>query len=407
MNVVFVNYGLFNSNSGGHVAHFANALSDLGANVTVLGTNDPETVNDFGPPCFEAIRMPEVGEEIPAEILALAGRPDTVIHAWTPRRRVYELVDAMVQETGCPYIVHLEDHEHLLLDSVMEWSWDSLAKLGVDELDGLIPHHLSHPVRSPRFIRNSAGATLIVEKLGELCPDDLPKHVLEPGVDTDQFNADLTAAQIAAIREELFIDDGAKIIVYNGNMHSANHHEVFSLYTAVMILRRRGHNIVLVRTGKDHYDKVDVSYSYLRGDWTIDLGVVDRDRMIETLKIADVFVQPGASEGFNAYRLPSKLPEFLALGRPLLLPATNIGLRLRDGVEAILLKRGDAEEIADRVAEVIFSEDAGRSIGEAGRQFATENLNWRANASHLLNFYRSRLDGSSATLGTPKYLRTK
>lgn len=392
MNIIFVNYGLFNSNSGGHVAHFANALCELGIDVTVLGTNDPDTVRDFGTPRFRTLRMPEIGAPVPPEIMALASRPDTAIHAWTPRRRVYEVVEPIVRDTGCPYVVHLEDNEHLLLSSALNQSWDEMTKREPEELDRVIPHSLSHPTRSPDFIRRSIGATLIVEKLGELCPDILPKHVLEPGVDTQQFNPDLSANQIAAIRESLFIDEDAKVIVYNGNMHSANHEEIFSLYTAVMILRRRGLNVVLVRTGKDYYDRIDVSYAYLRGDWTIDLGVVDRDRMIETLKIADFFVQPGASEGFNAYRLPSKVPEFLALGKPLLLPAANIGLRLRDGIDAFLLRRGNAEEIADRLAAVMSTTDAGKSVGRSGRQFAAENLNWQTNAGHLLQFYRRRLD---------------
>ena len=34
--VIFINYGLFNSNSGGHVASFANELVKLNIKVTII-----------------------------------------------------------------------------------------------------------------------------------------------------------------------------------------------------------------------------------------------------------------------------------------------------------------------------------------------------------------------------------
>ena len=71
-----------------------------------------------------------------------------------------------------------------------------------------------------------------------------------------------------------------------------------------------------------------------------------RSEVPRYMRLADVLVQPGRSNGFNDYRLPSKLPEFLATGRPVVLPATNLGRFLEDGEECILLRRGDALEIA-------------------------------------------------------------
>jgi hypothetical protein len=42
------------------------------------------------------------------------------------------------------------------------------------------------------------------------------------------------------------------------------------------------------------------------------------------LALADLLVQPGKPDAFNDYRFPSKLPEFLSVGRPVILPDTNI-----------------------------------------------------------------------------------
>ena len=50
-------------------------------------------------------------------------------------------------------------------------------------------------------------------------------------------------------------------------------------------------------------------------------------RLPALLRLADVLVQPGESNRFNTHRLPSKLPEFLASGRPVIMPRANLGLR--------------------------------------------------------------------------------
>ena len=80
-----------------------------------------------------------------------------------------------------------------------------------------------------------------------------------------------------------------------------------------------------------------------------DVGFIPRQRLWKVLAVADAFVQPGRSDAFNDYRFPSKLPDFLACGRPVILPATNIGRYLRDDVDALLLERGDADEIVEAV----------------------------------------------------------
>jgi glycosyltransferase involved in cell wall biosynthesis len=108
----------------------------------------------------------------------------------------------------------------------------------------------------------------------------------------------------------------------------------------------------------------------------------------ELLAAADVLVQPGRSDAFNDYRFPSKLPEFLASGRPVVLPRTNIGLHLEDGVEALLLERGGADEIAEKVAFLAVDPELRAMLGERGREFAFRELRWSKNVSAVVDLYR-------------------
>ncbi|MGU3544292.1 glycosyltransferase [Methylobacterium sp. A52T] len=386
MNVIFVNYGLFNSNSGGHIAHFANELVKQGAKVLVVGQNDGSTAADFGPVGFETVKMPLSSDDLPSRVVDFASDPKAIVHAWTPRGHVQHFVNRLVQRTKSPYLVHLEDNEEVLLAASLGISVDKLLSLPESQLDEIVPATLSHPHKARSFLERSVGISAIVESLLKFAPYGKLTHILEPGVDAEQFSCDIAEEQQQRLRQDLYIDDDALITVYNGNTHSANYRDIFSLYTSILILRRRGFNINLIRTGRDYFDRHDASFPYINGDWVIDLGVLPRRKMIEVLKLADFFIQPGGCDEFNTYRLPSKLPEFLSLGKPVILPAVNIGRRLNDGRNALLLFRGDATEIADKV-ETLLKSGQSMLIGKAGREFAISNFNWALNAESLMKFY--------------------
>ena len=50
-----------------------------------------------------------------------------------------------------------------------------------------------------------------------------------------------------------------------------------------------------------------------------------RSELPDYYALADVLIQPGRADDFNDFRIPSKLPEFFAMGLPVVLPPTNVG----------------------------------------------------------------------------------
>jgi glycosyltransferase involved in cell wall biosynthesis len=391
LHAVFINYGLFNSNSGGHTAHFGNALANCGVQVSIVSAGDPESVIDFGEPKFDCYAYDSLSNNIPESLLNILRSGNTVIHAWTPRERVRRLTERLIAVSSCPYVVHLEDNEEFITTTQHGISWLELVRRCEKGLDLDMPEHLSHPIKYKNFLTAADGVTVIVDALRNFVPPGVPVHILEPGVDAETFNPNLTEGERNAARADLYIEPDTTVLAYHGNVHPANRREVFSLYTAILILRRRGHNVVLIRIGKDFADDIDVSAKYLREQNVIELGYLPRGELINVLKLADIYVQPGAVDEFNKFRLPSKIPEFLALGRPVVLPRTNIGLELKEGVEALLLDRGDALEIADKVEILIKDRELATALGKGARSYALQNLSWDVNAQNLKSFYTTIL----------------
>jgi glycosyltransferase involved in cell wall biosynthesis len=395
--IIFVSYGQFLSNSGAHIANFANELAKKGHSVAVCATGSTFGLSAYGQTRFVPVPAEQI-EQAPASVGRFDGvdadPADTIIHCWTPREKVRVLTERLLGAISAPYVVHLEDNEELLTASNLNQPWPELSQKSEEYLDAMVPPSLSHPVKYKQFMSSSAGATVIVDTLRAFVPHGLPSHVLEPGVDFRKFSPAKNRDAREALLTELGVDADAKVIVYHGNMHVANQREVFSLYCAVNILRRRGVNAWLLRAGNDYSPGLDVSFDHLRKA-SVSLGYLDDKALISILKTADAFVQPGAVDEFNIYRLPSKLPEFLALGRPVLLPGANIGRSLQDGSDAIILKRGDGVEIADRLMEVFHDEAKARSLGENARRYAKKHLNWSDKAGALDGFYNEIIQNHS------------
>src|SRR5206468_650411 len=105
----------------------------------------------------------------------------------------------------------------------------------------------------------------------------------------------------------------------------------------------------------------------------LDLGFVEKAQLPKLLALADVLVQPGRAGPFNDYRLPSKLPEFLAMGKAVALPPTNIAAQMQDGRDAVFLKTGSPEEIADTCRRLFVDPPTCATLGKNAVAFAKKH----------------------------------
>jgi glycosyltransferase involved in cell wall biosynthesis len=383
MRVLFVYFGPFDVNSGIQAYHFGNELTDLGWEVTVAGRGDPARAKAVGEPRFECISHEEIG----SKVRQLRQSPaETIVVAWTPRERVRLMTMDAVRELGVPYVVHLEDNEELLIESATGRSLAELRRLPLRQQDSLVPVDLIHPTHHREFLDGAAGITVITEALDEFNRAGRPHRVARPGIDLERFRPDLEPKP----RSELGLAAEDFVLVYHGTIHYANQHEMLSLYLAVKLLQRRGHRVRLVRLGHSEFGGPDPRAFRALGDGVIELGPIPWREIPAYLAVADAYVQPGPPDDFNRYRLPSKLPEFLAMGRPVILPHCNIGNDLKHGEDALLLERGNAMEIVGHIESLLADRALAERLGEGARRFAAEQLSWRANAAGLADFLRER-----------------
>ena len=386
MNVLFFCHDDFACNSMGHIAGFARGLRAMGhACAVAIPGDDLSSVAVFegGPPFRPAI-FSDAWEHPRA--LFPDGRPADILHAWTPRehvRRAVELCRRHMPKSGL--VVHFEDNEEHLTSAFAGESFSRLRTLTDAELSVRLPVNLSHPREYQRFLGSANGVTGITASLADFVPDGVPFVELWPGVDFTSYHP---GPPDAGLRTALGIAPAEKMICYPGSSHFANAAEMLQLYEAVFLLNARGTLCRLVRTGHDTPEFVASLDPARLARFILHLGFVDRTRLPGLLRAADVLVQPGRDDAFNHYRFPSKLPEFLASGRPVVLPRANVGLRIWAGREALVLETGDAAEIAASCERVFADAALSRRLSEGAAAFARRSFDPVVNAWSLARFYR-------------------
>jgi len=221
-NVLFVLYHDFTSNSAIHVYHWANELTALGASCLVAVPENVKSLSVLGSASFGARTF----EDLENGAIFPNGRGPDIVHAWTPRENVRQLCQRLRERHSFRQFIHLEDNEQYLVAKMSNRPWKTIAGMDEQELDALIPDHLTHPVRGEKFLKDAQGVTVIIDRLREFVPKNVSAMELWPSADPKLFfkrpvNQDL--------RAKLGIAPKTTVIAYTGNVHAANANEVRSL----------------------------------------------------------------------------------------------------------------------------------------------------------------------------------
>lgn len=384
MNILFVNYGDFTTNSLNHIGGFANTLTEAGHACIVAVPEKKESLSAVDRPLFMAALFEEL---LAAPTRFPDGRAADVVHVWTPRENVRRF--ALAYLGACPastrLFIHLEDNEDHLIEAHTGAKVDQLRQRPLDEVQRLLPLNLSHPTLYRDFLQLADGVTVIIDRLKEFVPAGIPTHLLQPGVDFALYGpgpADETC------RQELGLEKDETVIVFTGSTTFANEPEMRNLYVGVAKLNRLGHRTRLIRTGFSTRRFVDTLTPELR-EHVLNLGFVPKHRLPALLRLADFLIQPGGPGAFNDYRLPSKIPEFLAVCRPVIMPDSNVAKQLEAGVEAIILPQVGPEEIAASVIEWSGRREEAEAIGRRGGEAAKRHFALDSNTRMLLAFYEN------------------
>ncbi len=384
MNILFALYGDFTSNSANPLALYARELRTLGHTCAVaVPGNLEESVKIYEDRTFIPVLYADV-ISAPDSVFP-DGRPADVIHACTPREIVRRFVTTYMAKHPTPLVVYLEDNER----------WIALRELGLQEeslsaetdfsIARRLPDYVSHPLRYERFLGLADAVAVIQDKLKSEVPSGVYCETIMLGVDLHVFSPRLPDP---SLRSQYGVDEKERVIVYHGGVDQFKKSAIETLCHAVGIINNRGYPCKLLRTGIRPLDFLN-TFPPQNCSRINDVGFLPKAELPGILSLADVFVQPGELTPFEDLRLPGKVPEFLAMGRPVIMPDINIAHLFMDGVNAVLLHTGSAEEIADKCVALFSDPEKADAIGRAGRRMAEQYFDVREQAKRLESLYKT------------------
>lgn len=382
LNVLFVLHGSFASNSAMHVTALANELAHLGHPCAIAVTHDIATLEQHRNVRFKSVLHDDAMHSLP---FADKSGPN-IIHAWTPRENVRILTDALRRKyTSAKTVIHLEDNEQHLLAEQLGLTTEQINQTSDTQLDKLIPPDFSHPKRSRDFLSSSDAVTIITENLRKFVPENHRCQLLWPAADASCFAPQRLPKQFRQILDR---DENETVLFYHGNVHTSNASEVKELYRAVNQLNREGIPTTLIRTGLDKVDFLGELAPQV-APHVLALGQIPHHHHLPALmSLADFFVQPGKSDTFNDYRFPSKLPEFFSIGRPVILPRTNLGQIVSHRKDAYVLENADAWGISQAIIELRNDSKLREQLSQGAIAFAEKHFSWSRSATELAKLYQ-------------------
>ncbi len=374
-----MNYGPYAGCSGVHIHFLANALIDLGYDCHVFLPSDKDAHEYFGKCNYTIHPFTEI-LSLPVEFFH-----NSVLHVWTPREVAREPTLVLRSRVELPYIVHLEDNEVVIagqkfgLTSLDEQK--EFAKAHPEKYENFI---YAHPLYFETFLKNSFGVTCIIDKLKDFVPQDVPSMTFWPACEDAFFNMSLERHE--TLRKAFEFNDDTYVIVYPGTVHPHNAASFIHLLCAVEQLSHEGFSVKIVRCGLEshEYDEHAIEMYNKHVVYVEDVHSVELPRL---MALADILVQIGAPGDFDDYRFPSKVPFFLASGRPVILPQTNVAEKLKHGLNCFLMKKGDAEEIVKYLKLLMTHPELAKNMGEQGRATARRLFSWTTAAKSLIPFY--------------------
>jgi glycosyltransferase involved in cell wall biosynthesis len=377
MNILFILHNAIDSNSGYHIQGIAKELTLLGHDCIVTAPHGRLEGENF-----RIIHYTNLFELIAKGSLFRDRRQADIVHVWTPRQVVKYIYERLACYCTPTLVIHLEDNEESIARSFLgDEAYNAAISASSEDH---YPRHLTHPNSLTSFLGKAMGITVLVDKLRDFVPQGITSATISPAADERIFNHEV---QTIGVRAKFKIPDNKVIIVYNGNTNPATEPEIRELYRAVHLLNESGIPAVLVRSG-EHKTFSDSEFRSYESRYSINLGFLeDRYEIGKLLALADVLVQPGQDNSFNKYRFPSKIPEFFAVGRPVVLPRVNIGIKTRHLTDAYVLDKADATAIRDAVKAIIEDPDLAKSLSKGARAFYEANFSWEKTARQIEEFY--------------------
>jgi glycosyltransferase involved in cell wall biosynthesis len=215
------------------------------------------------------------------------------------------------------------------------------------------------------------------------------RYLLNPnGVDPEEFRPDIDGAPI---REQYGLA-GHIVVGFIGSF--TRWHGVETLFDAAVSSIQRESTLRFLMIGEgDLRSALQRRAADLGLEQSIIFtGLVPHSDAPRYLAASDILVSPhlGFDDGTKFFGSPTKLFEYMAMGKPIIASRLEqIGEVIRDGENGLEMMPGNASQLADQILDFARDRELRTRLGAAARQEVVQRYTWKANVDRILKSFET------------------
>jgi glycosyltransferase involved in cell wall biosynthesis len=204
------------------------------------------------------------------------------------------------------------------------------------------------------------------------------------GVDTDIFCPKVNGS---LVREELGIGKDEIVVGFSGTFGEWHGIPTLSQALPMVIATNERVRWLLLGDGSLRGIVDQAVEDHALGERVLRVGMLPHAVVPKYLAACDILVSPHArqADGGEFFGSPTKLYEYMAMGRPIVASRVGqIGEVLRDEESALLVPPDDANALSQAIVRLVEDPCLRTKLGCAARAAAEREYTWRHNAERVL-----------------------
>jgi len=274
---------------------------------------------------------------------------------------------ALASRPRTPVVLDLHEHYPAAVE-VYRTAYPTLKRL----LFALFQHRRRMERVERRFINRSSLTLTVTEEATERvigkCPSATTATV--PNVERRDFGSGITASSPSE-------EDGVFRLAYVGSFE--NHRGLDTIVRAIAHLDNPSLRVELIGARDSDYvrwlrceiDRLEVSHSVVMHEW------IPSDAVSRAIDASDLALVPHAPNDQTNATLPHKLFQYMARSKPVLVSSCPpLAKHVQAADSGFVFNAGDEHDCARAIEAAVDNRADLARLGENGRRYVTETMNW-------------------------------
>jgi glycosyltransferase involved in cell wall biosynthesis len=165
------------------------------------------------------------------------------------------------------------------------------------------------------------------------------------------------------------------------------HYDIDLVFRALVIVKSKYPDVKLLITGNINQKVISIARQYQVDSALLITGFLPYQELPKYLNCCDIFLVPLPPKNYNIGRWPSKIGDYIGVGRPIVSNPTGDIKRIIETYKIGVLAEPNPEDFAEKIIYLLDNPNVAKELGNNARKLAETELSWNTLIMKLEEFY--------------------